>query len=105
MNDFIFGVIEGFYGRPWSWQARAETVDFLQHEQFNSYVYAPKSDRQLRRAWREPHPSDVFENLLALRANTVARAVFNSASVSAPGVCKANTARPIASNCRKNFSS
>lgn len=75
MKDFISGVIEGFYGRPWSWQARTEIVDFLQREQFNSYIYAPKSDRQLRRAWREPHPSDVFENLLTLREHCRSRGI------------------------------
>lgn len=74
-NNFLCGVIEGFYGRAWSWQARAEAIDFLQRELFNSYIYAPKSDRQLRRAWREQHAVGVFEKLLALREHCRERGI------------------------------
>ena len=75
VSKFLCGVIEGFYGRAWSWDARAAIVDFLQREQFNSYVYAPKSDRQLRRAWREQHDPDEFDNLLALREHCRQRGI------------------------------
>lgn len=67
MNDYLSGVIEGFYGQPWSWEARHDAVDFLQRERFNTYVYAPKADRQLRRAWREPYPETAFAQLRSLR--------------------------------------
>jgi hypothetical protein len=75
VKNFLFGIIEGFYGRAWSWEARVEAVDFLQREQFNSYVYAPKSDRQLRRAWRELHSTAEFEKLLVLREHCRQRGI------------------------------
>jgi hypothetical protein len=75
VNNFLCGVIEGFYGRAWSWETRAAIIDFLQRVQFNRYVYAPKSDRQLRRAWRELYASAVFERLMALREHCRQRGI------------------------------
>ncbi|MDB6062127.1 MAG: hypothetical protein JWM78_2230 [Verrucomicrobiaceae bacterium] len=75
MSIFLSGVIEGFYGRAWSWSARTAVVDFLQREQFNTYIYAPKSDRQLRRNWRELYADDDFENLIKLRAQCRQRGI------------------------------
>ena len=46
------GLIEGFYGKPWSWQERAETVSWLGARGFRFYLYAPKADTHLRRRWR-----------------------------------------------------
>jgi hypothetical protein len=50
------GIIEGFFGRPWSWQERAEAVAFLGQRGYGFYLYAPKADPYLRRRWREPYP-------------------------------------------------
>jgi hypothetical protein len=50
------GVIEGYYGRPWSWPERAWTAGFLADRGFTFFIYAPKADAFLRRRWREPHP-------------------------------------------------
>ncbi len=57
------GIIEGFYGKPWSWQARAETVAFLAPHGYRFYCYAPKSDLFLRERWREDHPREEAEHL------------------------------------------
>ena len=57
------GIIEGFYGRPWSWPVRWEWLDFLAQNQFNTYVYAPKSDRWLRSDWQQTHPPEQFQKL------------------------------------------
>jgi len=57
------GLIEGYYGRPWSWQAREETISFLKPHGYDFYIYAPKADSHLRKRWRENHPSDA-ENAL-----------------------------------------
>ena len=64
---FLRGVIEGFYGRVWPWQERHAWIDFLAANAFNTYVYAPKADRSLRRAWREDMPPDDLEHLRVLR--------------------------------------
>jgi hyaluronoglucosaminidase len=50
------GVIEGFYGKPWTWDARKDTVTFLAPYGYRFYLYAPKADPYLRRRWQEPHP-------------------------------------------------
>lgn len=50
------GIIEGFYGRPWSWSEREETISALAPHGYRFYHYAPKADVFLRRRWREEHP-------------------------------------------------
>ncbi len=50
----LIGVIEGFYGRSWSWSARHDYPTFMAQENLTVYIYAPKSDDKLRRAWAEP---------------------------------------------------
>ncbi|HTT97231.1 MAG TPA: beta-N-acetylglucosaminidase domain-containing protein [Rhizomicrobium sp.] len=57
------GIIEGFYGKPWSWAARAETAAFLAPHGYGFYYYAPKADPYLRERWQEDHPSDMAEHL------------------------------------------
>jgi len=51
------GVIEGYYGRPWSWADRTGTIETLAPAGYDFYLYAPKADAYLRRRWREPHPA------------------------------------------------
>lgn len=50
------GVIEGYYGRPWSWDEREAQARFLAAHGYGFYLYAPKADAFLRRRWREDHP-------------------------------------------------
>lgn len=52
----LLGLIEGFYGPPWSWDARDRMVDFLAANGFDLCVYAPKDDPLHRARWREPLP-------------------------------------------------
>ena len=54
----IRGVIEGFYGTPWSDEQRLDMIDFLAAHRFNTFLYAPKDDPFLRDRWREPHAAD-----------------------------------------------
>ena len=51
------GAIEGFYGEPWSVDSRLAMAEWLPALGLGSYLYAPKRDRFLRRAWRDPWPS------------------------------------------------
>jgi hypothetical protein len=51
------GIIEGFYGRPWSWAERSETAAYLKRHGYDFYLYAPKADPYLRRRWQEAHPA------------------------------------------------
>lgn len=49
------GVLEGFYGRPWTWDERIEVSRFCAERGMTHYVYAPKDDPKQRHAWREPY--------------------------------------------------
>ena len=57
------GIIEGFYGKPWDWESRADTVSFLAPYGYRFYLYAPKADVFLRRRWQEQHPDSLAEDL------------------------------------------
>lgn len=48
----IGGVIEGFYGRPWSSAQRRELFGLLAEWGLGTYVYGPKDDLRLRAEWR-----------------------------------------------------
>lgn len=74
-SGFRCGLIEGFYGTPWSWEARADHASFLQQNGFDFYVYAPKSDDHLRKAWREDWPAAEWRALEELRARYRERGV------------------------------
>lgn len=63
------GLIEGFYGRPWSWQEREQTVSFLAARGYDFFLYAPKADPYLRRRWQEDHPPEMAEGLARLSLN------------------------------------
>jgi hyaluronoglucosaminidase len=52
------GVIEGFYGPPWSHSDRLWMLERLGDWGLNRYVHAPKNDPLQRDRWREPYPDD-----------------------------------------------
>jgi hypothetical protein len=64
---FESGVIEGFYGKQWSWQRRSEYAAFLSGCGLGFYIYAPKGDAFLRRRWMEAWPDSHYGELHALR--------------------------------------
>lgn len=55
METFLCGVIEGFYGWPWSMAQRSRLFDWMQAWGMNIYMYAPKDDFKMRAAWRLPY--------------------------------------------------
>ena len=63
MIDFLAGVIEGFYGQPWSQAERFELFDWMGRWGLNTYLYAPKDDLKHRVLWREPYSADETEKL------------------------------------------
>lgn len=53
------GVVEGFYGTPWSHAARLSLIDFYGRHKMNYYVYGPKDDPYHSSPyWREEYPTD-----------------------------------------------
>ncbi|BDM71379.1 beta-N-acetylglucosaminidase [Streptomyces nigrescens] len=69
------GVIEGFYGTPWSHRARLDQLDFYGAHKMNTYVYSPKDDAYLREKWRDPYPADRLAQLKELVDRARARHV------------------------------
>jgi hypothetical protein len=62
------GIIEGFFGRPYTWAERAGMVAALKPHGYGFYLYAPKADGYLRRRWREPYPDGDLEALAGFAA-------------------------------------
>ena len=56
MTFHIRGVIEGFYGRLWSWEERHRVVDVIGEAGFNAFAYAPKEEALQNAGWRTPYP-------------------------------------------------
>lgn len=54
-NRAPIGIIEGFYGPPWSREERLELFDWMSAGGLNTYLYAPKDDLKQRVLWREPY--------------------------------------------------
>ena len=69
------GLIEGYYGTPWSWSSRARTIATLREHGYTFFIYAPKADAFLRKRWRESHPVETAEALCALAARCQAMGV------------------------------
>lgn len=73
------GVIEGFYGTPWTFNDRADIIDFCRRNNLNSYVYAPKDDPYHRDQWRKPYPADKLaelSDLVAIAKKNSVRFIF-----------------------------
>ncbi|PNR98573.1 protein O-GlcNAcase [Petrotoga olearia] len=57
------GIIEGFYGEPWSHQNRLDMINFCGRNKMNTYWYAPKDDPYHREKWREDYPEEEMEKI------------------------------------------
>ncbi len=79
------GVIEGFYGTPWSHQARLDVIEFAGSQKMNTYIYSPKDDPLLRDKWRELYTDQELEELRELIDAAAANHVRFSYALS-PGI-------------------
>ena len=52
------GTVEGFYGQPWSFEARKSQFRFYGDWKMNTYIYGPKDDpfHGFSTRWRDPYP-------------------------------------------------
>lgn len=71
INDFpsmkYRGVVEGFYGTPWSHDVRMSLIDFYGRNKMNDYLYGPKDDPYHSSPyWRLPYPADQAKNIKEL---------------------------------------
>ncbi len=61
------GVVEGFYGTPWSHEVRMSLIDFYGKFKMNSYLYGPKDDPYHSCPnWRLPYPEKEAEQIKEL---------------------------------------
>ncbi len=69
------GVIEGFYGNPWTFNDRLSQFDFYGRNKMNIYIYGPKDDPYHHKRWYEMYPAekeDEMEEMVdAARRNKV----------------------------------
>ena len=57
------GLVEGFYGIPWTHEERLSIITTISKYKMNEYVYAPKDDRFHRLDWAIPYPEKELHNL------------------------------------------
>ena len=71
----IRGVIEGFYGPPWTHEQRLDLIHFISRRGMNTFAYSPKDDRLLRAGWRDPYSGADLAEFAELVAASRDRAV------------------------------
>ena len=71
----VRGVIEGFYGRPWSHDQRLDLIDFISRHGMNTFAYAPKDDPLLRRQWRTLYSGEDLDRVSELVERSKTRGV------------------------------
>jgi protein O-GlcNAcase/histone acetyltransferase len=69
------GVIEGFYGTPWTAAERERLLDWMAGFGLETYLHAPKDDPHHRAIWRRPLPPPAAAELAALIASCRRRGV------------------------------
>jgi hyaluronoglucosaminidase len=62
----VRGVIEGFYGAPWTHEERLDLIRFCGAHGLNTWVHAPKDDPYHRKRWRQPYPEPELERFAEL---------------------------------------
>ncbi len=74
-SELLTGVIEGFYGQPWSSAERSELLEWMSQWGLNTYVYAPKDDLKQRALWRELYSDSEAQALGALIRDCTAKQI------------------------------
>ncbi|XP_069034812.1 protein O-GlcNAcase [Lepisosteus oculatus] len=70
---FLCGVVEGFYGRPWSMEQRKVLFQWMQRWGLNTYLYGPKDDLKHRLLWREVYSPEEAAQLRPLVEEAASR--------------------------------
>lgn len=64
--NYLAGVIEGFYGKPWTQEQRVSLLPRLVDWGLNTYFYCPKDDLKHRAIWRESYAEKELRQLAEL---------------------------------------
>ena len=73
------GIVEGFYGIPYTFEDRVELITFCGKNRLNAYIYGPKNDTYHRDNWREPYPKDKlaeFQNTILISKKNKVKFIF-----------------------------
>jgi len=73
------GVVEGFYGTPWSHDSRLDVIRFMGDVGMDSYIYAPKDDPLHRQRWRDLYEGsdlDRFQELVEVAEESGVNLVY-----------------------------
>jgi hyaluronoglucosaminidase len=79
------GILEGYYGTPYSPEQRATTIRLASRLRQTVYVYGPKTDDFARTRWAEPYPEEQAASIAAAAATARAELVRFVWSIS-PGL-------------------
>jgi len=71
-----FGVVEGFYGKPYSYKQRLDLIAYLADIGLNTYLYGPKDDAYHRRLWDRPYPDARLKEFARLAAYAEKKNIF-----------------------------
>ena len=80
----IRGVIEGFYGKPWSHTERIDMLNFMAQTGMNLYFLAPKDEPGHRRSWQDLRPEHEISQLRELVSHATKLEIAFASAVS-PG--------------------
>ncbi len=67
-KDYYAGVIEGFYGQPWTQKQRLNLLPQMAEWGLNTYFYGPKDDLKHRAIWRQSYDEQELSQLRELIA-------------------------------------
>lgn len=69
------GLVEGYYGNPYSESDRMNLFEFFGRQKMNVYIYGPKDDVYHKQLWRKPYPAEqgkkIAEYAAAAKAHKV----------------------------------
>jgi hyaluronoglucosaminidase len=81
----IRGLIEGFYGQPWSREERLDMIRFCGEVGLTTWVHAPKDDPYHRKQWRDAYPGAELEHIAEIVAEGAKHGVTVAYAI-APGL-------------------
>lgn len=69
------GLVEGYYGNPYSESDRLNLFEFFGRQKMNVYIYGPKDDVYHKGQWREPYPQELGNKIAEYAATAKANKV------------------------------
>ncbi len=75
MPNKLFGIVEGFYRRPYTFKQRLDLIDFISPLELNTYIYGPKADQYHRENWHRAYPRAKLHEFAKLNERCEARSI------------------------------